>query len=79
MADGEVGSWGRSCGEEAGGKGLGDHAEEVLQGKQEDGRVQLHPEGLMQLALEPQRTMWHIHRTERELNAQLVCQMCCIG
>ncbi|XP_058051863.1 microtubule-actin cross-linking factor 1 [Ahaetulla prasina] len=78
MADSEVGSWGRSCGEEAGGKGLGDHAEEVLQGKQQDGRVQLHPEGLMQLALEPQRTMWHIHRTERELNAHLVCQMCCI-
>ncbi|XP_060547371.1 microtubule-actin cross-linking factor 1 isoform X15 [Pantherophis guttatus] len=78
MADGEVGSWGRSCGEEAGGKGLGDHAEEVLQRKQEDGRVQLHPEGLMQLTLEPQRTMWHIHRTERELNAHLVCQMCCI-
>uniref|UniRef100_A0A8C5RWE5 Calponin-homology (CH) domain-containing protein n=1 Tax=Laticauda laticaudata TaxID=8630 RepID=A0A8C5RWE5_LATLA len=22
--------------------------------------------------------MWHVHRTERELNAHLVCQMCCI-
>ncbi|KAM6427631.1 microtubule-actin cross-linking factor 1 isoform 6-T6 [Liasis olivaceus] len=80
MADYEVGSCGRSYGEEAGGncKGLGDHVEDVLQGKQEDGRVLFHPEDLMQLAREPQRTMWHVYRTERELNAHLVCQMCCV-
>nr|XP_034975642.1 microtubule-actin cross-linking factor 1 isoform X16 [Zootoca vivipara] len=58
--------------------GLGDHAEDNrLQGKPGDRRALLQTKDLMPMALGSEGSMWHIFRRERELNAHLVCKMCC--
>ncbi|KAJ7304445.1 hypothetical protein JRQ81_012006, partial [Phrynocephalus forsythii] len=75
------GSAGRSRGGDARSDGmtLGDHAEvNISERKQEDGRAASPAAGMTEPLGVTGGTMCHVFRKESELNAHLLCQMCCI-